>query len=135
MGNNKLEPKMIDMMVKPGEVRNPNGKPKGTKNSKTILREMLALMTNETNPTTGQKMTEHEVLMYRWIQSGKGFRRPDGKYSNPNWKAIESVVNRVDGKVDQGVKIGEDPDNPISTALTIGIAKQLKSFVEEESKE
>lgn len=135
MGYKKLEPAMIANSFKPGEVRNPNGKPKGTKNSKTILREMLALMTNETNPMTGQKMTEHEVLMYRWIQSGKGFKRPDGKYTNPNWKAIESVVNRVDGKVDQGVKIGEDPDNPISTVLTIGIAKQLKSFVEEESNE
>src|ERR1700679_247797 len=135
MGNRKLEPKMIEKSWKPGQSGNLAGKPKGTKNSKTILREMLALMTNETNPTTGQKMTEHEVLMYRWIQSGKGFKRPDGKYTNPNWKAIEAIVNRVDGKVDQGVKIGEDPDNPISTVLTIGIAKQLKAFVEEESRE
>lgn len=133
----KLTPEMIEKMVKPGEVRNPNGKPKGTKNSKTILRELLALVPEkgEINPATGEKFTQHDILMLQWYRSAVGFTRKDGKIVNPNWKAIESIVNRVDGKVDQGVKIGEDPDNPISTALTIGIAKQLKSFVEEESKE
>ena len=39
---------------KKGESGNPSGRPKGSKNRKTIAREWLAFLQEETNPISGQ---------------------------------------------------------------------------------
>lgn len=131
----KLPEAMKAKMIQPGEVRNPKGRGKGVKNFKTILAEMLELESGEVHPTTGEKLTEQQLLVLKWIESAKGTKDADGNEDRwANWKAIESIVNRMDGKADQVVKLGEDPNNPITTRLTLDIAKQLDKFVEEESK-
>ena len=38
-----------------GEIRNPNGRPKGVPNSKTRLLRLLELVQTKTNPITGEK--------------------------------------------------------------------------------
>ena len=38
-----------------GEIRNPNGRPKGIPNSKTRLLRLLELVQVKTNPITGEK--------------------------------------------------------------------------------
>ena len=39
---------------KPGEVRNPKGKPPGTKNRSTILKKWISVVTKLKNPITGK---------------------------------------------------------------------------------
>ncbi len=81
---------------KPGESGNPAGRPKGSKNLKTILKELLA------------------------------GRDPDGQYANPlakkllqqafnedNYKAIVEIINRIEGMPKQSVDLGGQKDNPI----------------------
>jgi len=41
--------------AKKGEIRNPNGRPKGIPNSKTRLLRLLELVQIKTNPITGEK--------------------------------------------------------------------------------
>jgi hypothetical protein len=129
----KLPQAMRDNMIKPGEVRNPKGRIKGSKNFKTVLREMLELGSGVPHPITGEQLTEQQLLVWRWIENGRGTSDAEGEGTRSDWRAIEALVNRMDGKADQPIKLGEDPDNPISTRLTIDIARQLDKFVEEES--
>jgi len=46
--------------AKKGEVRNPKGKPKGTLNSKTIIRKWLEMAAEETNPKTKRKVIRRD---------------------------------------------------------------------------
>ena len=41
--------------AKKGEIRNPNGRPRGVPNSKTRLLRLLELVQTKTNPITGEK--------------------------------------------------------------------------------
>jgi hypothetical protein len=49
--------------AKKGDVRNPNGKPKGTRNRSTIVREWMEAMERTKNPITGEteELTQADI--------------------------------------------------------------------------
>lgn len=58
---------------KPGEVRNPNGKPKGTKNRSTIARKWLEVMQDTKNPLTGdlEKLSQEDLITLAMIHKAR----------------------------------------------------------------
>ena len=58
---------------KPGEVRNPNGKPKGTKNRSTIARKWLEVMQDTKNPITGEleKLSQEDLITLAMIHKAR----------------------------------------------------------------
>lgn len=59
--------------VKPGEIRNPNGKPKGTKNRSTIARKWLEVMQDAKNPITGEleKLSQEDLITLAMIHKAR----------------------------------------------------------------
>ena len=60
---------------KKGEVSNPNGRPKGSKNRSTIVKELLELATSQKNPVTGEQETltqEQAITFAMLLKAGKG---------------------------------------------------------------
>ena len=77
--------------IKKGEVRNPKGKPKGTLNAKTILKQLLdaQIDDDEIGPTNKpRKITGFEKLMRKLIRMG----------NEGDIKAIREILDRVEGK-------------------------------------
>jgi hypothetical protein len=56
-----------------GEVRNPNGKPKGTKNRSTIARKWLETMQNAKNPITGidENLSQEDLITLAMIHKAR----------------------------------------------------------------
>jgi predicted aspartyl protease len=56
-----------------GEVRNPNGKPKGTKNRSTIARKWLEVMQDAKNPITGEleKLSQEDLITLAMIHKAR----------------------------------------------------------------
>ncbi len=52
-----------------GEVRNPNGRPKGAKNRSTIVRELFELATKQKNVITGaeETLTQEQAITYAML--------------------------------------------------------------------
>lgn len=98
--------------AKKGEVRNPKGKPKGTLNSKTILRRFLSLEENIRNPVTGsdEKMSVLEVLYLKQI----------AKARNGDLPSFKEVVDRFEGRAQQNVDVTSD-GKPLPTPLTANV--------------
>ena len=60
---------------KKGESGNPSGRPKGSKNRKTIAREWLAFLQEETNPISGQieTLSMEDIINYQlYLKPNKG---------------------------------------------------------------
>lgn len=86
--------------AKKGEVRNPNGKPKGVQNSKTRLLRLLELIQKKKNPITGEEeeFTVLELMDMQMI----------AKALKGDQKAYETVVDRLEGKPKQTTDITAD---------------------------
>ena len=83
--------------AKKGEVRNPNGKPKGIPNTKTRLQRLLALTQHMTNPVTGEKegfTVAEQMDLAQIIAARKGDTR-----------AYNAIVDRLEGKAAQSMDI------------------------------
>lgn len=83
--------------AKKGEVRNPNGKPKGTQNSKTRLLRLLELVQKKRNPITGEEeeFTVLELMDMQMIAKAlKGDQR-----------AYQEIVDRLEGKPKQSTEL------------------------------
>jgi len=83
-----------------GEIRNPNGRPKGIPNSKTRLLRLLELVQVKTNPITGEKeeFTVAEQLDMMVLQ--KAFKG--------DLKAYQEILDRLEGKPKQTTDITAD---------------------------
>lgn len=94
---------IVNHKIKPGEILNPNGRPKGSKSMKTILREMLELVVDtpkneiaeqweaKCNPITKGKMTIKDALVMKDISNAmKG-----------NDRAAQRIWEYLEGKPDQ----------------------------------
>ena len=83
-----------------GEVRNPNGRPKGIPNSKTRLLRLLELVQVKTNPITGEKeeFTVAEQLDMMVLQ--KAFKG--------DLRAYQEILDRLEGKPKQTTDITAD---------------------------
>jgi hypothetical protein len=58
-----------------GEVRNPNGRPKGSKNRSTIVKELLEFASSQKNVLTGEQETltqEQAITLAMLLKAGKG---------------------------------------------------------------
>ena len=60
---------------KKGEVTNPNGRPKGSRNRSTIVRELLEYASKQKNVLTGEEQTltqEQAITLAMLVKAGKG---------------------------------------------------------------
>jgi hypothetical protein len=89
----------------PGQSGNPSGRPKGTKNMSTILREMLELEIE----VDGVKMTQKDAIVKKLIK----------KSNSGNLRAIQEIFDRTEGKAKQEFKI----DNVSDLQFNVKIAK------------
>ena len=80
-----------------GEVRNPNGRPKGVPNSKTRLLRFLELVQIKTNPITGEKeeFTVAEQLDLMVLQ--KAFKG--------DLRAYQEILDRLEGRAKQSTEL------------------------------
>jgi hypothetical protein len=83
--------------AKKGEVRNPNGKPKGVLNSKTRLLRLLELVTKVRNPVTGEE-EEFSIAEQLDMQIIAKARKGD-------LKAYEIILDRLEGKPKQSTEV------------------------------
>jgi hypothetical protein len=98
-----------------GEVRNPNGRPKGVPNSKTRLLRLLELVQIKTNPITGEKeeFTVAEQLDLMVLQ--KAFKG--------DLRAYQEILDRLEGRAKQSTEI------EVSGGMTINW-EEKKTYVE-----
>ena len=88
---------------KKGQSGNPNGRPKGSRNLTTILREMLEEEIEVNVDGVKTKKQFQEVIVRKLLQ----------KANEGNLKAIEQILDRMEGKPVQKQEI--KTDNPILT--------------------
>jgi hypothetical protein len=92
--------------VKPGQVLNPNGKPKGTRNVSTVLRELLASQDPDGCYAT--------PLCKKLLQLA---------YNKDDLNAIKEILDRIEGKVPNRNFVSGDPENP--HGVTINVNKPI----------
>lgn len=82
---------------KKGEIRNPNGRPKGIPNSKTRMRRLLELTQDLKNPVTGEieGFSVMEQIDMKLIQKARSGDLP----------AIREILNRLEGLPAQAVDV------------------------------
>jgi len=98
-----------------GEIRNPNGRPKGIPNSKTRLLRLLELVQVKTNPITGEKeeFTVAEQLDLMVLQ--KAFKG--------DLRAYQEILDRLEGRAKQTNEI------ELSGGLNV-VWEEKKTYVE-----
>lgn len=107
MGNQQnIEPHKF----KPGQSGNPQGRPKGSLNSKTILKKWLSTMTERKNPITKQieNMPVLEAATLSVI----------GKALQGDVYAFNSLIDRMEGKPNQRIEATGAEGGPIETVST-----------------
>lgn len=119
MGNNDnnkyLKP------YKPGQSGNPLGKPKGSKNMKTILREMLETDINY----EGKKVPTAFVVVSELVK--KSIYHNNAKVQ---LEAIKEILDRSIGKpVQSNLNINADVERPDLTKLSESELQQLQSLL------
>lgn len=98
-----------------GEIRNPNGRPIGSKNTKTILERFLNIEMKQKNPFTQEteQMTVLELMNLKQIANAL-----EGDLA-----AFKEIIDRHEGKVQQKTDITTDGEKIQSTTLQIEIIK------------
>jgi hypothetical protein len=98
-----------------GEIRNPNGRPKGVPNSKTRLLRLLELVQIKTNPITGEKeeFTVAEQLDLMVLQ--KAFKG--------DLNAYKEILDRLEGRAKQSAEL------EVTGSMTINW-EEKKTYVE-----
>lgn len=99
--------------AQPGEVRNPNGRPKGSKNRSTIARKWLEVMQDAKNPITGEleKLSQEDLITLAMIH-----------------KARKGDVNAYKQLMDSGFgmptqQIDVTTETPIFNGINLDVAK------------
>jgi hypothetical protein len=98
-GNNPPE----EHQFKPGVSGNPNGRPKGVRNKKTIIAEFLE---SQGGMLDGRPATNIEIILATWIKKAK---------ENGDDKAIRDLLDRYLGKADQNVNMNQGGELTIRT--------------------
>jgi len=117
--------KSIDNLQPPekGEVRNPNGRPVGSKNTKTILERFLNLEMKQKNPFTQEieDMTVLELMNLKQIANAL-----EGDLA-----AFKEIIDRHEGKVMQKTDVTSGGDKIQSTTkidITMPDGKTIDDF-------
>lgn len=95
--------------MKPGETRNPDGRPKNALSFKTILRKIIEASENHEdfkNPISGkiEKQDQLTLIIWRLLQKAR----------SGDLKAIEMMLDRVDGKPKQEIEHSGNKENPVA---------------------
>ena len=83
--------------IKPGEVRNPKGYPKGMEHSSTRLKRLLKLTQNLENPITGEQegfSVLEQLDMQQILKAQKG-----------DLPAYKEVMDRLEGKSKESIDL------------------------------
>ena len=89
----------------PGKSGNPAGLKPGTRHTKTLLRDLLAVTLEKENPLTKEKQLLTAEQLMHLGQIAKAINDNDTR-------AYEAVLDRIDGRPTQ--TIANDPENPFS---------------------
>jgi len=86
-----------------GQCGNPNGRPKGVKNTATVIRDFLKGKLQGTDPYTGKKrkFTAKQIIVLKQIE----------KAIAGDLKSAEWIVDRIDGKPLQQQSVDMVADN------------------------
>lgn len=90
-------------LFEPGKSGNPAGLKPGTRHTKTLLRELLAVTLEKENPLTKEKQVLTAEQLMHLGQIAKAINDNDTR-------AYEAVLDRIDGRPTQ--TIANDPENP-----------------------
>jgi hypothetical protein len=114
---------------KKGQSGNPNGRPKGSLNTKTILERFLSIEKNMINPLTMQKenLSIAELMALRQINNALNGELP----------AYKEIIDRMEGKATNQIDIttgGEKINTPkpdLSKLSTATLLELQKSFTDD----
>lgn len=95
-----------DTKFKPGESGNPEGRPKGSRNLSTILREMLEEEIEVTTESGKEKKKLQDVMIRRLLKAAT----KSGDLKPTELKAIQEIFDRVEGKSPQHINLEGIPD-------------------------
>jgi hypothetical protein len=97
---------------KSGESGNPTGRPKGSLNRKTVVREYLAFLQEEVNPLTGIKelLSNEDMITLALIHKAK----------KGDVNAYKALMDSAYGAVKQNVEITEG-ETPIFKQLDLDV--------------
>lgn len=90
----------------PGEVRNPGGRPKGSKNRATVIMELLKLKGKQKNPLRNNK--EENMTVEKMIELALVKKALAGDV-----RAIQLVSEKVYGRMPMDINLGGQHDNPV----------------------
>lgn len=93
------------IMFKPGQSGNPKGKPVGSKNLTTILKELLDAKT----PYQGKKIIFKEAIVRKLLLKAKG----------GDMRAIQEIFDRIEGKARQEMIIEGIPNPEITVKIKL----------------
>ena len=94
--------------IEPGHTRNPNGRPKGSKNRATVLMELLSIKQKRKNPLKDgkeEKMTVEKLIELALIK----------KALSGDVRAIQLISEKMYGKIPLDINLGGQQDNPVKT--------------------
>lgn len=86
-----------------GEIRNPNGRPKGSKNMKTIMRKCMDVLHKEGHITRELRSDEH----YHPIMGIVAIAYDAGSSMETKLKAFQTLLEHTEGKAVQRVEVKE----------------------------
>ena len=94
------------ILMKPGETRNPNGRPKGSKSMSTILKKLINVSIN--NP---KLLDQYEALFPEYFNGDKKGKKPKQlimlrlmtKALEGDSKSIDMIFDRTEGKVKEQI--------------------------------
>jgi hypothetical protein len=109
--------------IKPGEVRNPNGRPKGARSRSTIVREWLESSETVNNPITGvkERLTQADIITLALLKKARA----------GDLQAYRELMDSAFGKV-ADVQTLQNPDGTgINQPSTIDYSKLSDAALEE----
>ena len=92
-----------------GEVRNPNGRPKGVPNSKTRLLRLLEIVQVQTNPITGEKEEFSVAERLDLMVLQKAFKG--------DLRAYQEILDRLEGRAKQTTDINANIQGSVQIVI------------------
>lgn len=116
-----------DNLIPPvkGEVRNPNGRPKGIPNSKTRYLRLLTLTEKINNPVTGE-LEEFSIIEQLDMQMIAKARKGD-------LNAYKEIMDRLEGRAQQDIALQHSGELKTSEADP-QLAKEFVEFLKNKTK-
>ena len=102
----------------PGVSGNPKGRPKGSLNTKTILRKLLSAKIIDEE--SGKEMTAHELMLIKLLRKA---------CNEVDQKAIDSILDRFEGKPNQSIEVKEKTIDDIESLTEAELKERASSII------